>query len=226
MNTIKDLNVASLRQEESFGFHSLVTDELAKCSELGFLPVYGTYQTALARFDESLKQATGSAITAQLTDTDHQRDTAYRGLTLQVRKALRHFNPEKAAAAQKINTIAKRYGDPTALPYIQENGALVNMLQDLDTADLKNALALIDATDWVEELQRANTEFITLFADRNQEQAAVVTGLSKEARTQTDEAYRACIRRLNALIEVNGIGTLEPMVATRKATAKSKAEKI
>ncbi len=204
MNTIKELAASLLRQEESYGFHSLAVNEFAKCNHPKFIEKLGVYKDCLAQFDGALKQGGKSESTAKITLLDEQRDAAYLGLVRQVRNTLHHFNARRAEAAQKIQNILNKYSDPRSLPYIQESGILENLLQDLNAADAKANVALVGANEWKDELQRANNEFMALFANRNEEQATVVTGLSKEARTETDNAYRNCVRRLNALIELDG----------------------
>lgn len=53
-------------------------------------------------------------------------------------------------------------------------------------------------------LKEANEKFISFFTNRNSQQATIVTGATKAARLETDAAYRAVVKRLNALAEVNG----------------------
>lgn len=202
MNTIKSFNVSRPRQEEIFEFHSVALSLLAKCTHPKFMELYHAYNHSFTKFDESLKQNMASSLTKQITLLDHRRDNGYQGLAAMVENALHHFNTRKAAAAEKIHAILSRYGDPRKLPYMQESGVLENILQDLNTADIKAALALIGATDWKDEMQHANDEFRALFIDRTKEQSGFVTGLSTNARIETDNAYRSCVQRLNALAEL------------------------
>ena len=48
-------------------------------------------------------------------------------------------------------------------------------------------------------LKEANEKFISFFTNRNSQQATIVTGATKAARQETDAAYRAVVKRLNAL---------------------------
>ena len=57
MTQIKSLDVKSLRQEESFGFHKLMLIETAKCTDAKVVPVHEAYATAFAHFDEVLNPA-------------------------------------------------------------------------------------------------------------------------------------------------------------------------
>ena len=65
-------------------------------------------------------------------------------------------------------------------------------------------LSAIGIKEWVDHLESLNKQFITAFSDRNAAQAAIQTGASKATRDATDKAYRDFVRRVNALVEVNG----------------------
>ena len=45
---------------------------------------------------------------------------------------------------------------------------------------------------------------MNLYAKRNEEDAAIVTGATKEARNETDAAYYEVARRINSLADING----------------------
>ena len=93
---------------------------------------------------------------------------------------------------------------------------------------------------WVARLKEANEKFIVIFTNRNSQQATIVTGATKTARQDTDAAYRAIVKRLNALAEVNSdtdyleiinnlnnlIDRQKTILATRKTlNAKKAAQK-
>ena len=70
--------------------------------------------------------------------------------------------------------------------------------------DVTNRLQMAGLERWVMRLKEANEKFISFFTNRNSQQATIVTGATKAARQETDAAYRAVVKRLNALAEVNG----------------------
>lgn len=178
------------------------------------------------------------------------------------------FDPVIAEIARRADIILRRNGDPCSLPYLAENSAVTNLIQDLEEFDnreeeeeerpgelsdpasspldgvsldnVTNRLQMAGLDRWVARLKEANEKFIVIFTNRNSQQATIVTGATKTARQDTDAAYRAIVKRLNALAEVNGdtdyleiinnlnnlIDRQKTILATRKTlNAKKAAQK-
>ena len=178
------------------------------------------------------------------------------------------FDPVIAEIARRADIILRRNGDPCSLPYLAENSAVPNLIQDLEEFDnreeeeeerpgelsdpasspldgvsldnVTNRLQMAGLDRWVARLKEANEKFIVIFTNRNSQQATIVTGATKTARQDTDAAYRAIVKRLNALAEVNGdtdyleiinnlnnlIDRQKTILATRKTlNAKKAAQK-
>ena len=84
-------------------------------------------------------------------------------------------------------------------------------------------------------MTRLKTEaarFLELFAERNAQNATIVTGATKAARLAADNAYRAAVKRLNALAEVNGdtdyidvINAMNTLIDRQTAIIKARATK-
>lgn len=226
MSAIKEFDLGKQRQEESFGFHQLACAETAKCTDAKVTALQIAYAEALAAFDKALKTGGASIISGQLLELDTQRDEAYSGLAAQIRTSLRHFDPEKVATAKEADLILRKYGNPNSLPYVQQNGAVHNIIQDLEAFDAgnnpsegggdeggedilrsvpaPNRLATLGAREWLDRLKSINDQFLAAFATRNTAQGIVATGETKVARQAVDAAYRAVVKRINALAEVNG----------------------
>lgn len=227
MAEIKEFDLGKQRQEEAFGFHQLACAETAKCTDAKVTDLQTAYADAFAAFDKALKTGGANIISDQLLELDTQRDNAYSGLAAQTRTSLRHFDPEKVATAREADLILRKYGNPNALPYVQQNGVVHNLIQDLEAFDAGNApsqgggeegggddilrsapaanrLATIGAREWLDQLKSVNDQFLAAFATRNAAQGKVVTGETKAARQAVDAAYRAVVKRINALAEVNG----------------------
>ena len=75
-------------------------------------------------------------------------------------------------------------------------------------ADLRTKLAAEIVTlaivDWIDELERQNNVFIVLEATRNSEDAKKSDLRMKQVRVVVDAAYSKIVKRINALIIVNG----------------------
>lgn len=250
MAEIKTLNLSNNHQEEAFGFHKLAVAELGKCTDAKFTPVYQAYQGKYQAFDEALKQGGGKNVFSQpILDQDKECDKLYRGLSNQVTTMEGYyFDPALAEVARQARILLDKYGNPTALPYLEEAGVLHNLIQELEAFDgvsdsdspseisageiTTNRLAAIHIDGWVSALKGATARFLELFAERNTQNSAVVTGATKAARLATDEAYRAAVKRLNALAEVNGdadyidvINAMNTLIDRQTAIFKARATK-
>lgn len=232
MSEIKSLNLGLLTQNEDYGFHSFAIVEFEKCEEPQFKLLVNDYKVKYNVFDGTMKVGGGeNTLSYDVTRLDQIRDDAYRGLKRQNDVAMNDFDPVIAEIARQADIILRRNGDPCALPYLAENSAVTNLIQDLEEFDNPQAeeerpgelsnpasspldgVSLDDVTNrlqmagldrWVTRLKEANEKFIAVFTNRNAQQATIVTGATKTARLETDAAYRAAVKRLNALAEVNG----------------------
>ena len=249
MSEIKYIDQSRLRQEEDFGFHKIAIAEMGKCTDEKLAPVYQVYKTAYETFDKALKQSGGEHVLSQpIITQDTVCDKLYRGLNSQVSAMEGFFDPAIAEVARQARIILKKYGNPTALPYLEEAGVLHNLIQELEEFDgvsdsespdeisadeiTTNRLAAIHIDGWVSRLKTETARFLELFAERNTQNATKVTGATKAARLATDNAYRAAVKRLNALAEVNGdtdyidvINALNTLIDRQSAIIKARATK-
>lgn len=231
MSEIKTFNLSHLTLNEDFGFHSFAIAELEKCKDSKITEFVTTYKVKYNVFDGTMKVSGGeNALSSDVTRLDHVRDDTYRGLRRQNNVAMNDFDPVIAEIGRQVDIILRRNGDPCSLPYLAENSAIINLIQDLEEFDnflgeerpgelilkesssldgvslddVVNRLNMAGLDRWVTRLKEANEKFISAFTYRNSQQATVVTGATKTARLETDAAYRAAVKRLNALAEVNG----------------------
>jgi hypothetical protein len=211
---ISHLDINRLRSEEAYGFFSLAGVEFQKINHALFQPVLDEFVTRLKALDEVLERAGVTRLSRLLAEADARRDAAYRGLAERVRASSRHFNAAVSAAARPLGEILARYANPTALPYIQENGVVMNLVQDLEAPAARALLVQVGGEEWLDELKAANEEFMALFSTRNEEKSIAVTGATREARLAAGLAYQACVTRVNALAELEGTATLAPVIAT------------
>lgn len=211
MKQIVGIQPHYMRNEEHFGFMKLVSEQLPKLPEGKAVQFSGDFTTALDAEDAVLEMQRRSALTASLSALDEARDNAWRGIRSCVSNGLSHFKPEVVQAAQRLDAVLAKFGDPRSLPYIQENGAIENLRQELEI--LKSDVAAVGAADWLAELAAKNKEFIAAFSARNNEQAgAPAAEAVKTARTVTDGAYRVLAQVINASALMEGEATYAPFI--------------
>lgn len=238
---IKSISLYRMHQAEDYTFHSLALAEMQTCEEASFADVLAAYETAFEAFEAVLKTSGGeNPLTKEVTDADTATDRCYTGMVATLRALLYHYDASTAELARRALIIVDRYGNPTNLAYLQEYGIIDNLLQDLRAFDTEEVggteegpgdeeqerpgglsllaadthnLTTLGLDGWMTQLQQCRDRFMQLFTQRNTQQASVETGKTKETRKAADAAYRAAVKRLNALVEVNGAETCATVVA-------------
>jgi hypothetical protein len=202
---IQPLHLSILRNEEHYQFNidfsNLVTNYSA--ATLGITVLYPAYQAAFAIETNALDVVRGSAISDDLADVDAQRDLTFSGLDSSVKSMLFHFDAATKAAALRVEKLLDTYGKVPDKPYDQETGAITKLVNDLQ-GNYSNDATLLGINAWVIELQRLNIQFDTLKNSRYAEGAAKPQENLKLARKQTDKVYKDIVKRINALVVING----------------------
>ena len=80
---------------------------------------------------------------------------------------------------------------------------MANFISDLQTKYTEQ-VATLSLTPFVEKLDMANAQVITFTTQRTEERMGIVTGALKASRTNSDTAYRALVKMINALALVEG----------------------
>lgn len=222
MAEIKTIDFSRFLQNQDFTLHGLIINELNQLTNEKLSELKAAYKEKYAEFDKNLKTGGKNPHSKNLYELDKQQDDLYLGLAAQNRSMMKHFNPEKAEIAYQVNIILSKYGNPCRLPYLQEDAVIKNLIQDLETfnnqkeeddrpviesldlSDVTNRLEKIGLLEWLEQLKLKNAEFMAAYAKRNEENAAIVTGATKKARTETDMAYYKVAKRINSLVDLYG----------------------
>ena len=239
---IDSINLPHLHNSEHLGFVFEVRKHIVACTpeQIDIPQLFPAFNSAVDNEDESYKIVAKSVYTKQIDNLDVVRDTTLDGMSSYLKSFLNHFDPAKRAAAERINNMIAAFGKVKNKNYVAQSADVINMLQEFN-GSLKNDVAIIGMTDWVKKLEFDNNAFMTVFDERHDEQRQKneLTRL-RTCRIETDKAYMAIVKRINAGIEFNGkekyadfvailnvsIAYYSNIIATRKgrATAKKKKE--
>jgi hypothetical protein len=170
---------------------------------LGIVDDYASYLPLLEDEGVALVAITKSATTEELEVADNNRDFTFRGLADKVTNSLNHFNPEVREAAKRVKVIFDTYANLVPKPDDEESGLITSLIADLRTK-VSAEIVTLAIVDWIEELERQNNVFIALQATRNSEEAKRSDLRMKKVRVVVDAAYNKIVKRINALIIVNG----------------------
>ena len=160
----------------------------------------GDFLTAQATEDEVYVQSQGSDLTKRRLEKDNQRDVLYK----EIRKTVDTFAtlsifPEKQAKALVMQPIMQKYNIQPDGGIEAQTVATDQWLQEqLRNYQCELAAQELGIFDSINQLKTLNDEIKQLTADRNDERAQKTTAELRNARTATDQAFRALALMLNA----------------------------
>jgi hypothetical protein len=208
---LKRIKLNRLRNEEWFNFFTEFKTLVEETSPgvLDIEALFIVFLNLYAMADETLEQMRKSGFTSLIVQQDAKRDNAFRGLDGTVRTALRHYDAGKQAAAIRLVTLFDHYGNIADRPYNEETGAIYNFLQDIRGKYAPEVVTL-DLAGWIDELERANSEFEKTILGRNRESAGKTEINMLDIRQKTGRAYLDILERIEALSLINGDGVYAP----------------
>lgn len=161
------------------------------------------FKAALAEEDKYFKVSDKNLKTDIIAAADAERDKLCRNY-LKTLKALMNMPDETIANSAKalVQMFIDYELDPDA-QLDKQTGILLNMVDDWEgkhAQDVTNT----NTGKFVELIKAANERVHSLMVERSDEEKEVPVGALKSARKQTDIAYRALVKMVNALIMVNG----------------------
>lgn len=205
MKEIYDINIQRMNNGAHFTFVSNIlaraeadTAVKEKASEL-----VSNFKTAVSAEDEALKISQKSLLTDEIAQADSDRDALYAGYKKAVEGFLAMPIADMAQAAKILFQHIKDYKINTADQLDKETGLLVNFISDLEDKYAAQ-VAKLGLTAFVTNLKEANERVRTLTLQRTNEKISITVGALKTARTASDDAYRALVKMVNALVLVFG----------------------
>jgi len=158
----------------------------------------GVLENKLAAEDEALKISQKSLLTDDIIEADRKRDELYMAYRRLVKGSLGAPLEDLAEAAKVLNQSIKDYGIDPQMQLDKETGLLANLLTD-HQGKYATQVAALGLTAYTTALKEANDKVNDLIMQRADERSVKVVGALKAARTETDEAYKNLVKRINAL---------------------------
>jgi len=194
-----------MRNDEHFQFFTyfLAIVNAVGAAKLKIQQLIDAFISLLGQEDEALKKIMKSDLTTEINDADVKRDLLFRGMADANRSALNHFKPSVHLAARRMQIVFDTYGNVSIKPVDEETSAVYNLLKELSTnheADME----AVGLNDWYEELYTVNRRVEQLVLDRNSEADSRTDLVLRQVRGEVEKSYRAIVRRVEALMEVEG----------------------
>ena len=201
---VKKFKFLSLQNEEHVAFNAYVQEYITESGATALN--IETQAAAHAQKFEAEKSVLNlvqkNSYTQRLLAADEARDKPIRGFFKVVKGMLNHFNPAVEQAASNINIINQSFSEIIYLPYEKQTAAVESFLTALRA---KNAdIETLGLKDWVAEIETTQDVFVTVVKSRNVEDDSKPVYNMKDARNETDMAYRALVDRINAFITIEG----------------------
>lgn len=168
------------------------------------------FEAAVAEVDASVRIATKSKMTINVTEADAVRDRLYSLLKSVVvgwatmpalsgsSAQLLPFVSEYAEAARPLADVIALYNLQTNTQLDDESGKLQSILRDM-RRDGAASITKLQLTELLTQLETANKAVIEGINQRAEERGAKVAGALKAARLTCDEAYLKLEQVVNAL---------------------------
>lgn len=168
------------------------------------------FEAAVAEVDASVRIATKSKMTINVTEADAVRDRLYSLLKSVVvgwasmpalsgsSAQLLPFVSEYAEAARPLADVIALYNLQTNTQLDDESGKLQSILRDM-RRDGAESITKLQLTELLSQLETANKAVIEGINQRAEERGAKVAGALKAARLTCDEAYLKLEQVVNAL---------------------------
>jgi len=219
---ISKIDINHLRNDAHFQFHTEFRDLVTEhgSAALKVKPLFDNYLLLYEREDEALKKIVKSELTAKMHEADRARDDIFKSMREINSAYLRHFNPLVRDAATRLKIVFDTYGKVADKPLNDETSAVYNILQELKGNRAADVTAVCIA-DWVAELEVRNNAFEDLVKQRLSEATAKTDIVLKEARAELDGMYHAIMKRIDAIIELEGAVAYEQFIKTHNILVDS-----
>lgn len=223
MERIEKLDLGQLYVEEAFGLHRLMYAEIRRCEHAKVVGLCDIYRLELENWEEILQNCSVTPLAADVRALDYERTVAWQGIYRLVKVLKKHFDSEKALAAQQLSVLMRRFGRPRYLPMLEKNAQLHHLIELMEFFDrggdpllpesaenkvvVENAgrLTLLGLREWLDRLKETNDRYVAAFVARNETLGnRPPAGTWRTTRLAVEKACRDVIRRINALAEVEG----------------------
>jgi len=205
MLEIEDSSLSHYQNDEHYNFHTEVNGLITYYTAASLLIAaeYATYFPLLGEEGEALNFVRKNSYSTLVAQADVIRDNTIDGMDDAIKSGVKHFNAEVREPAKRLKILRASSGDITRKAYSKESGDIVKLLSDLKgpyAADV----AAAKISDWVVELEANQNNFVATQNHRYDEEGEKTRVRMKKVRVEVDEAYRIMVKKINALIIVNG----------------------
>jgi hypothetical protein len=189
-----------------YQFHSdvlrVVTAQLA--AGLKFGAQRDNYAALFKLEDETFIRNQAYAETKTVEELDLGRDNLSYYIKQTIESYLLYPDPEKKAAAEKLNYVLHPYREAARATYAENTAQINSLLIDFQKPENVTLLTKLGLTEAVQLLQKANDNFNAAYTGRSGAKLTrVESDNMKSIRPKVDEAYQEITATIDALFRIN-----------------------
>lgn len=213
MKSISNINLLQLHTDECLGFLVQVAGKANLVTLQGDQGVINSFRIVVDSFDKVLKPTMKNSFTGTRKEADEIADSLWTGLKMNVKSMTYHPNEDVVETATRVYEIIEKYGVHTRMNYKEQYPNLKGMLNDLNDLSSED-ISLLNLAVWVEALQNAYDNFMSITADSVAEESQKEVGIVQECRDNAEQGYYELVSRINAGAIYNGAEPYEPFIDT------------
>lgn len=165
---------------------------------------YSNLSAALETENQYFNVPKKSENTAEIVESDRLRDAHLMGYENALDYAISSLtDATKLQYAKRLKQHRKEANIDKRAQRDKQTGRMTNFIEDLETK-YATEVAALELEVYVAGMKAANEAVKAHSEDRAEEYSTRVKGALKKARAETDDAYRALVEKINALIVIEG----------------------
>lgn len=165
---------------------------------------YSNLSAALETENQYFNVPKKSENTAEIVESDRLRDAHLMGYENALDYAISSLtDATKLQYAKRLKQHLKEANIDKRAQRDKQTGRMTNFIEDLETK-YATEVAALELEVYVAGMKAANEAVKAHSEDRAEEYSTRVKGALKKARAETDDAYRALVEKINALIVIEG----------------------
>lgn len=187
---------------EALGFHNHILGETSVLPEATTGKLLAEYRAAVDILKSLLKNNQGDvSMDEKVKIADKRRDEAYVNGLNYLNAMVKSVSAEVAEAAAAIRAVFDKFPDIRKANNNTESGILDNLIEEISALD-KSVLKQANFSPWFQELESAQKSFVEAVHERMDVDSGKTGGDLKTAKAACDSAYKALVKRVNAIAEV------------------------
>lgn len=191
--TIKGIHLYNLRNAMYLGFIQLILNSVNENNVVApkLKRELDELTAGMSAMSPLFQIRRGSSFTKAVESADFRRDEAIKGINMQISSYMHHYTEEKRQAAKQLKRIMKNWGKKVAEKnYFEESGIIRAMVYQLtNNPTYIQAVATLNLSDWVAELQNANKEFNEIYGERISDIGKKTKERMKSKRVEVNKLY-------------------------------------